>query len=319
MRYNIGIDFGGTNIAVGLVDEEYRVLKKASLPTGKGKRSVNEMVADMALLCRKLCEEQGIDLDEVASIGIATPGTVNSKLGVVIDYPGMALSNYPMAKILSDCLDGYDPSRIGIANDANAAALGEAMAGAAKGADTALMITLGTGVGGGIILGGKIYDGFNFSAAELGHTVIVKDGHPCACGRKGCFEQYASATALIRMTKEEMALCPDSAMWQYSPELEKVNGLTSFECAKMGDEAAKRVVDRYIGYLACGVANMMNIFQPQVLCIGGGICGQGDNLLKPLSELVFKEQYAKTSPEKTKLVIATLGNDAGIVGAAALR
>lgn len=318
MRYSIGIDFGGTNIAVGLVDEEYRVVRKASLPTGKGKRSVDEMVADMALLCQKLSGEQGIDLSEVASIGIATPGTVNSKLGIVIDYPGMALSNYPMAKILSSCLDGFAPERIRIANDANAAALGEAMAGSAKGADTALMITLGTGVGGGIILDGKIYDGFNFSAAELGHTVIVKDGHPCACGRKGCFEQYASATALIRMTKEEMALCPESAMWQYSPEPEKVNGLTSFECAKQGDEAAQRVVDRYIGYLACGVTNMMNIFQPQVLCIGGGICGQGDNLLKPLSELVFKEQYAKTSAQKTKLVIATLGNDAGIVGAAAL-
>ena len=318
MRYSIGIDFGGTNIAVGLVDEEYRVVRKASLPTGKGKRPVDEMVADMALLCRKLSVEQGIDLSEVASIGIATPGTVNSKLGIVIDYPGMGLSNYPMANILSSCLDGFAPERIRIANDANAAALGEAMAGSAKGADTALMITLGTGVGGGIILDGKIYDGFNFSAAELGHTVIVKDGHPCACGRKGCFEQYASATALIRMTREEMALCPESAMWQYSPELEKVNGLTSFECAKQGDEAAQRVVDRYIGYLACGVTNMMNIFQPQVLCIGGGICGQGDNLLKPLSELVFKEQYAKTSAKKTKLVIATLGNDAGIVGAAAL-
>ncbi|MBE6672832.1 MAG: ROK family protein [Ruminococcaceae bacterium] len=318
MRYSIGIDFGGTNIAVGLVDESYRVVTKSSLPTGKGTRSVDAMVADMAVLCRKVAEDGGITLPEVSSIGIATPGTVNSEKGIVIDYPGMGLSSYPMAAILSDCLDGFDPARIRIANDANAAALGEAVAGAAKGADTALMITLGTGVGGGIILGGRIYDGFNFSAAELGHTVIVKDGHPCACGRRGCFEQYASATALIRMTREEMETCPESAMWQYSPTLESVNGLTSFECAKAGDAAAKRVVDRYIGYLACGVANMMNIFQPQVLCIGGGVCGQGDNLLKPLSELVFAEQYAKTAPQKTRLVIATLGNDAGIVGAAAL-
>lgn len=318
MIYRIGIDFGGTNIAVGLVDGHHRVVTKSSLPTGKGSRTVDAMVEDMAALCRKVCEDGGAELADIASIGIATPGTVNSSRGIVIDYPGMGLSNYPMSQKLSECLNGYDPARIRIANDANAAALGEAVAGAAKGADTALMITLGTGVGGGIILGGKIYDGFNFSAAELGHTVIVKDGHPCACGRKGCFEQYASASALIRMTREEMEACPDSAMWQYSPELEKVNGLTSFECAKVGDAAAKRVVDRYIGYLACGVANMMNIFQPQILCIGGGICGQRDNLLNPLSELVFKEQYAKTAPQKTKLVIATLGNDAGIVGAAAL-
>ncbi|MBE6637827.1 MAG: ROK family protein [Ruminococcaceae bacterium] len=318
MKYSIGIDFGGTNIAVGLVDENYTVAAKSSLPTGKGQRTTDEMVLDMAVLCRKVCDLAGIDLAEVASIGIATPGTVNSAKGIVIDYPGMGLSNYPMSAKLSDALNGYDSQKIRIANDANAAALGEAMAGAAKGADTALMITLGTGVGGGIILGGKIYDGFNFSAAELGHTVIVKDGHPCACGRKGCFEQYASATALIRMTKEEMQRSPDSAMWQYSPDLAQVNGKTAFESAKLGDEAAKRVVELYIGYLACGVANMMNIFQPEILCIGGGICGQGDNLLKPLSEIVFKEQYAKTAPRKTKLVIATLGNDAGIVGAAAL-
>lgn len=318
MRYSIGIDFGGTNIAVGLVDEAYKVVAKASLPTGKGQRTTDAMVADMAVLCRKVCEMGNLSLAEIASIGIATPGTVNSSKGIVIDYPGMGLSNYPMSQKLSECLCGFAPEKIRIANDANAAALGEAVAGAAKGANTALMITLGTGVGGGIILGGKIYDGFNFSAAELGHTVIVKDGHPCACGRKGCFEQYASATALIRMTKEEMQRCPDSYMWQYSPDLSAVNGKTAFESAKAGDEAAQRVVDMYIGYLACGVANMMNIFQPQVLCIGGGICGQGENLLKPLSEIVFREQYAKTAPNKTKLVIATLGNDAGIVGAAAL-
>lgn len=318
MSYRIGIDFGGTNIAVGLVNEQYEVVAKHSLPTGKGKRHTDEMVLDMALLCRKVCEMAGITLADTESIGIATPGTVNSALGIVIDYPGMCLSNYPMAKKLSDALSGYDEGKIRIANDANAAALGEAVAGAAKGAKTALVITLGTGVGGGIILDGKIYDGFNFSAGELGHTVIVKDGHPCACGRKGCFEQYASATALVRMTKEEMERSPASKMWQLSPTLDAVNGKTSFEAAKSGDAAAQKVVDLYIGYLACGVANMMNIFQPEVLCIGGGICGQGDNLLNPLSEIVFAEQYAKTSPQKTKLVIATLGNDAGIVGAAAL-
>ena len=318
MSYRIGIDFGGTNIAVGLVDEHYKVLAKDSLPTGKGKRSTDEMVVDMAALCQKVCQMAGVALADTESIGIATPGTVNSALGIVIDYPGMGLSNYPMAKKLSDALAGYDERKIRIANDANAAALGEAVAGAAKGAKTALVITLGTGVGGGIILDGKIYDGFNFSAGELGHTVIVKDGHPCACGRKGCFEQYASATALVRMTKEEMERSPASKMWELSPALDAVNGKTSFEAAKLGDAAAQKVVDLYIGYLACGVANMMNIFQPEVLCIGGGICGQGDNLLHPLSEIVFAEQYAKTSPEKTRLVIATLGNDAGIVGAAAL-
>ncbi|MBP3322420.1 MAG: ROK family protein [Clostridia bacterium] len=314
--YRIGIDFGGTNIAVGIVNEQLEVLYKSSLPTKKGERSVDEMVADMATLCLKMVDKVGIGLSQVEAIGIASPGVVNSKTGVVEYYCGMDLNHYPMAAILSEKLGGYQP--IYMENDANAAALGEVLAGAAKGAQNALMITLGTGVGGGIVIGGKIYDGFNFAAAELGHTVIEKDGYPCECGRKGCFEKYASATGLIRMTREEMEKCPDSAMWKLSPTLEEVNGLTSYEAAKAGDEAAKRVVAKYQDYLACGLANMVNIFQPEVLCIGGGVCGQGDNLLLPVNEQVMAEQYAKTSAKKTKLMIATLGNNAGIVGAAAL-
>ncbi len=203
-------------------------------------------------------------------------------------------------------------------NDANAAAYGEVLAGAAKGAENALMITLGTGVGGGIVIGGKIYDGFNFAAAELGHVVIEKDGVPCACGRKGCWEKYSSATGLIRMTREKMEECQESLMWQISPTLEEVNGRTAYTAAKKGDEAALAVVKKYQDYLAVGLANMVNIFQPEVLCIGGGICGEGDYLLQPVNEQVMAEQYAKTTPRKTRLVIAALGNDAGIVGAAAL-
>ena len=314
--YRIGIDFGGTNIAVGIVNEKLEVLYKSSLPTLKDQRSVDEMVSDMATLCLKMVDKMGITLDMVAGIGIASPGVVNSKTGVVEYYCGMNLENYPMAAILSEKLGGFSP--IYMENDAKAAALGEVLAGAAAGARNALMITLGTGVGGGIIIDGKIYDGFNFAAAELGHTVIEKDGVLCNCGRRGCWEKYSSATGLIRMTKEEMERCPDSAMWKNAPTLKEVNGLTSYEAAKAGDEAAKRVVAKYQDYLACGLANMVNIFQPEVLCIGGGVCGQGDNLLLPVNEQVMAEQYAKTSAKKTKLVIATLGNNAGIVGAAAL-
>ncbi len=314
--YRIGIDFGGTNIAVGIVNEKLEVLYKSSLPTKKDERSVDEMVSDMATLCLKMVDKTGISLDQVASIGIASPGVVNSKIGVVEYYCGMNMVHYPMAAILSEKLGGFAP--IYMENDANAAALGEVLAGAAKGANHALMITLGTGVGGGIVIDGKIYDGFNFAAAELGHTVIEKDGVLCNCGRRGCWEKYSSATGLIRMTKEEMEKCPDSEMWKIAPTLEEVDGRTSYEAAKAGDEAAKRVVAKYQDYLATGLANMVNIFQPEVLCIGGGVCGQGDNLLIPVNEQVMKEQYARTSKNKTKLVIATLGNNAGIVGAAAL-
>ena len=148
--------------------------------------------------------------------------------------------------------------------------------------------------------------------------VIEKDGVPCACGRKGCWEKYSSATGLIRMTREKMEECQESLMWQISPTLEEVNGRTAYTAAKKGDEAALAVVKKYQDYLAVGLANMVNIFQPEVLCIGGGICGEGDYLLQPVNEQVMAEQYAKTTPRKTRLVIAALGNDAGIVGAAAL-
>ena len=313
--YRIGIDFGGTNIAVGLVDGELKVVAKKSLPTQMGKRDVDCMVADMALLCREMAEKAG-GLEKIASIGIASPGAVNAGTGVVEYYCGMQLDHYPMAKILSEKLGGYAP--IYMENDANAAAYGEVLAGAAKGAKDALMITLGTGVGGGIVIGGKIYDGFNYAAAEVGHIVIEKDGIPCACGRRGCWEKYSSASGLIRMTKEEMERCADSLMWQIAGTPDRVNGRTAYDAAKKGDEAALRVVAKYQDYLAVGLANMVNIFQPEVLLIGGGVCGEGDYLLAPVNEQVMKEQYAKTSARKTRLAIATLGNDAGIVGAAAL-
>lgn len=314
--YRIGIDFGGTNIAVGLTDENLKILFKASLPTLMGKRSVDDMVADMAALCTQLVHRANATFAEVLSIGIASPGVVNSETGTVEYYCGMDLKNYPMADILSEKLGGFRP--VYMANDANAAALGEVLAGAAKGAKTALMITLGTGVGGGIVIDRKIYEGFNFAAAELGHTVIEKDGVPCSCGRRGCWEKYSSATGLIRMTKEKMEEHRDSALWSVAPSLEKVDGRTAYTAAKQGDPAAKEVVRQYEDYLAVGLANMVNIFQPEVLCIGGGVCGEGDTLLKPVNTQVMAEQYAKTSARKTKLVIASLGNDAGIVGAAAL-
>lgn len=311
----IGIDFGGTNIAVGIVDENYRILYKTSAPTRLG-RPVDEMVLDMAKLCLECAAKVGVSLEEVASVGIASPGVINSETGEVEYYCNMDLYNYPLAERLRAALNGYD--RIFAGNDANAAALGEAVAGAAKGASTAVMITLGTGVGGGVILDGKIYDGFNFSAAELGHVVIKAGGRPCPCGRKGCFEQYSSASALIRDTKEAMEAHPESALWKIAPTLECVNGKTAFDGMRMGDATATAVVDSYISDLALGLTNMVNIFQPEVLCIGGGICGEGETLRAPLEKLVMAEQYAKTTPKKTRLVIAALGNDAGIVGAAAL-
>ena len=201
-----------------------------------------------------------------------------------------------------------------IENDANAAAYGEYVAGAAKGAKNAVCITLGTGVGGGIIIDGKIYCGSNFGGAEIGHTVISVDGPQCTCGRKGCFEVYSSATGLIRMTKEAIAENPDSMM----ADEEKISGRTAFDYMRKGDKAAKGVVDKYIKYLAAGITNTINIFQPDVLCIGGGVCNEGDPLLLPMKEIVARENYTRNSPKNAEIVIAKLGNDAGIIGAAFL-
>ncbi|CDE29848.1 glucokinase ROK family [Ruminococcus sp. CAG:403] len=201
-----------------------------------------------------------------------------------------------------------------IENDANAAAYGEYVAGAAKGAKHAVCITLGTGVGGGIIIDGKIYCGSNFGGAEIGHTVIDVNGPMCSCGRKGCFEVFSSATGLIRMTKEALAAHPESAM----KDEERITGRTAFNYMRAGDETAKQVVDDYIRYLAAGITNTINIFQPDVLCIGGGVCNEGDPLLLPMKEIVKKEVYTRNSPKNTEIVIAKLGNDAGIIGAAFL-
>ena len=175
---------------------------------------------------------------------------------------------------------------------------------------------MGTGVGGGIIIDGKIYSGFNFAGAELGHTVIEVDGPECTCGRKGCFEVFSSATGLIRMTKEAMAADPSSKM--HGMVKDKVDARLAFDAMRAGDVPAKAVVDEYIKYLAAGIANVINIFQPEILCIGGGVCNEGDALLLPLKELVSREIYTRGGVKNTEIVIASLGNDAGIIGAAFL-
>ena len=182
------------------------------------------------------------------------------------------------------------------------------------------MITLGTGVGGGMVIDGRLYSGSTFAGGELGHMVIVHDGVQCSCGRKGCWEAYSSATALIRMTKEKMQEHSDSVMWEYAEgKLENVNGRTAFDCMRKGDAAAKEVVDTYISYLATGTANIINMLQPSILAFGGGVANEKENLIAPLRKLVDKEVYCRKEEDRTKLKSATLGNDAGIIGAAALR
>ena len=314
MKYYIGIDLGGTNIVAGVVDENYQILTKASVKTNLP-RPEQEIAADMAAVARQAAEEAGLSLDQIEWVGVGTPGIANSATGIIEYSNNLGFCNTPMVQYLEEALGR--PAFI--ENDANAAAYGEYVAGAAKGAKHAVCITLGTGVGGGIIIDGKIYCGSNFGGAEIGHTVIDVNGPMCSCGRKGCFEVFSSATGLIRMTKESMAKNPDSSMHKLVAERSgKVSARIAFDAMRMGDAAAKAVVDDYIKYLAAGITNTINTFQPDILCIGGGVCNEGDALLLPVKELVAKEVYTRNSKQNTQIVIAKLGNDAGIIGAAFL-
>ena len=313
MKYYVGIDLGGTNIVAGVVDEEYNIIAKASTKTNCP-RPEKEIADDMAKMAVEAVKNAKLTMDQIEWIGVGTPGIANSEKGIIEYSNNLSFKNTPMVKYIQESID----KPVFIENDANAAAYGEFVAGAAKGARNAVCITLGTGVGGGIIVDGKIYSGSNFAGAEIGHTVIEVDGAQCSCGRKGCFEAYSSATGLIRMTKEAMAEHPDSIMSKTADERGKVTARTSFDCMRMGDKYAKAVVDKYIKYLAAGITNTINIFQPDILCIGGGVCNEGDPLLLPMKELVAKEVYTRNSEKNTEIVIAKLGNDAGIIGAAFL-
>ena len=311
--YNIGIDLGGTNIKVGLVDENYNIVAKATTKTNLP-RPAEEICGSIVETVWEVLNQAKVTIGEVNSIGIGTPGTANRNSGVVLYSCNLGFKNTDLRSIIKEKLG----KEVYVENDANAAAFGEVLAGAGKGYKDVVVVTLGTGVGGGIIIDGKIYTGFNFCGAELGHTVIHFGGRQCGCGRKGCFEAYSSATALINMTKEGMEAHPDSKMWQIAGSLDGVDGKTAFDGWRAGDAAASDVVDMYKEYLGCGLTNIVNTFQPEVLLIGGGICKEGENLTKPLEKILARDSYCIDPERSTKLDIAKLGNDAGIIGAAYL-
>ncbi len=305
----VGIDLGGTNIAAGVVDNDGKILASSSRPTD-AVRGAEAVAKDMAELAIKVIEDAGLTKTDIKAIGIGSPGSVVNSTGTIAYSNNIRMQNFPLA----DTIRSYIDLPVNVENDANAAAYGEyAICG--KGSECFVFITLGTGVGGGVIIDGKLFRGFNGSGAELGHQVIAVDGVQCTCGRKGCWETYASVTALIRQTKEAMEKNPDSLMNILAEKEGKVSGRTSFDAAKQGDAAAKAVVDQYIRYVAEGVVNVVNTFQPTKLVIGGGISKEGDYLLNPIREFVKENDYNKYL-DKTQIEIATLFNDAGIIGAA---
>lgn len=305
----LGVDLGGTNIAVGLVSDKGEILGQGSTPTNSP-RHYSEIVRDMADTAKKVTEGAGYSMADVKAVGIGCPGSIDQKNGIVVYNNNLGMENVPMVQELQK----YIPVPTNIENDANAAALGEYIV-SGEGCGSFVFITLGTGVGGGIILNGKIYRGFNGAGGEIGHITLVHNGYPCTCGKKGCWESYASVTALIRQTKEEMQANPGSLMNKLAIEKGKVSGRTAFDAAKAGDRSAQKVVDAYCEYVADGIAGTINIFQPDKLVIGGGISREGEYLLNPIHKFMETNDYNKYLP-KTQIMIAKLFNEAGIIGAA---
>ena len=313
--YTIGIDLGGTNIVASVVDDDYNIIGTSKTPTNSP-RSADEIFDDIADVCEEAVKTAGLTMEDIDSVGMGTPGTVNQD-GVIEFANNLAFNNVPARTMLAKRINKPE-EKVFIENDANCAALGEAYAGCGNGAKDFVAVTLGTGVGSGVIIGGKIVNGVNYAGGECGHMVIVVDGEQCSCGRKGCWEAYASATALIRQTKKAMEEYPDSLMHKLAKEEGKVSGRTAFDAMRLGDIAGIKVVDDYIKYVACGLINIVNALQPEIICIGGGICNEGETLMKPLRRFVQSERYSIHSKIQTKIVKAELDNDAGVIGAALL-
>lgn len=312
-KYTIGIDLGGTTMTAGLVDESYRIVGKLMWDT-RLPRPAEDLENALAELCRAVCKQCGVDFSEVRYVGIGTPGSVNFTTGMVGYNTNFNYYDWNLGPDLAALLG----CEVYVENDANAAAYGEYIAGGAKEYNDAVIITLGTGIGSGIILGGKILRGFNFAAGEMGHTVIVKGGRQCNCGRRGCWERYASARALSEDTREAMRQNQDTAMWQIAGDLDHVNAKTAFDAMRAGDALGKQVVENWIEYVACGIANVVNTFEPEVICIGGGVSKEGETLLGPVRAIVEQETKNITTGKFPAIVPCVLRNDAGVIGAAAL-
>ncbi len=311
--YYVGIDIGGMTIKAGLVNEKGEILAKTSCET-RPERHYSLLVKDMYNMCGQLANEAKISLGDIKGIGMGSPGTVNSDKGVISYAANLNFKNVNIIKEFST----HTKIPCYVNNDANCAALGEAKFGVGKGAQNAILITLGTGVGTGFIVDGKILEGRGGAGAEGGHICIRMGGEKCTCGERGCWEAYASATALIRMTEKAMAKDPLSLMHKLAAENGRVSGRTAFMAYHAGDKSGEKVVMQYVKNVAAGVITLVNIFRPDIFMIGGGVSHEGDYFIKMIEKRVRRHAFGGRINKVCPIVKASLGNDAGIVGAAAL-
>lgn len=312
----IGVDIGGMSIKLGLVNEKYEIVGRKVIETHRDTQTAEEIIGRMAQAAEELLKENGLGMEDCEGIGVACPGTSDPATGVVLYSNNIEWKNVEILKLLRHKL----PVPMALANDADAAALGEVLDGAAKGKSSAVLLTLGTGVGGGVVIDRKVFLGPLKGGCEPGHMVIVKNGKKCTCGRRGCFETYASATALMEEAREAAAKNPDSLMNRYSEgDPLKINGKIIFDAQKQKDPAAVEVVDAYEENLSIGIANLINIFRPEVFILGGGVSAQKEYLTDALQEKVKPMCFGADLGEIPPIVTSKLGNDAGIIGAAYLQ
>lgn len=311
MGYLIGLDLGGTNVKGGVFSTDGQLIYTDKWATDK-KTGVNGTIKQLSDFSNYLVEKIGGSFFEVEGIGVGVPGVIDSENGIVLRWSNFNWTNVPFAEELSHITH----KKTVILNDANAAALGEAKFGASSQYQSSIFLTIGTGIGGGIVFDGKLIEGYKCAGAELGHITIREGGLPCSCGRKGCYEKYASATALILQTKHAMVENAESIMWEITEgDLRRVDGRTAFVAAKRGDETALNVVRNFVGYLAEGIADFVNILRPEAIVLGGGIANEGEFLFDMVRKAVDKRSYIAMDIVPLKIVGAQLGNKAGIYGA----
>jgi len=314
MKYSAAIDLGGTNIGIGIVSEEGELVFKTSVPVEDNKNHV-ALLTQMAEGTKQCIEECGIAKEDIIFVGIGVPGLIKGPKGPVILAANINWHNVDAVSFLEEKIG----LPVYLGNDADCAAMGEYYAGSGKQYKSLIMITLGTGIGGGAVADGKLFPGFNGFGGEYGHIPLVHNGVQCACGKKGCFEVYGSANALKRETREAAEANPESLIWELCEgDLDNIGGRTAFDAAEQGDETAKAVVEQYIDYLADGISGIVNMYRPEVIILGGGVSNQGASLLDPLNEKVAKLCVASETIEAPKVVKASLGNSAGIIGAGLL-
>ena len=313
-QYRLAIDMGGTDIKTGVVDDQYRIVRRHVIPTGP-ERPFEVVVKDMADAARDVAAMEGLTFKDFPCVGVGVPSCINPHTGLLVFANNTNWKNAPLREELKK----HIPVPVYIGNDANCAVVGEAIAGAARGKKDVLMITLGTGLGGGLILNGKLFLGADGMGMEPGHTVLVHNGLTCTCGLNGCLESYGSVVALIQQAQAAMEQHPESCLHaDKAKNGGKLNGKVIFDCAIAGDETAQKVIDTFLEYVANGIGSLVNLFRPEIILIGGGICDAGDYLMVPLNEKLPKYVFASDLIGCPPAIRATLGNAAGTIGAACL-